>query len=66
MPLSNIKAVEIPAWKLYLAISEMADKESILHNNHPVDSIEWHAQNARRDAYHNVKMLALKSIKLAC
>ena len=66
MTLSNIQATKDPAWELYLALSDLASKESYLNNNHPVDSVNWHAQNARREAYHRASMLALESIKLAC
>jgi len=66
MTQSNIQATKDPAWELYLTLSDLAGKESIMHNNHPVDSVDWHTQNARQEAYHAAAMLALKSIKLAC
>lgn len=66
MTLSNIQATKDPTWELYLTLSDLAGRESILNNNHPVDSVNWHAQNARQEAYHAAAMLALKSIKLAC
>ena len=61
---TNIEATKDPAWQLYLTLSKLADKESILNNNHPVDSVAWHEQNARRDAYHAATMKALECIKL--
>jgi len=61
---TNTQATKDPAWQLYLTLSKLADKESILNNNHPVDSVAWHAQNARRDAYHEATMKALECIEL--
>jgi hypothetical protein len=66
MTLSNIPLTKDPTWQLYRTLSDLADKESILRNNHPVDSVNWHAQNARQEAYQTAAILALKSIKLAC
>ena len=62
--MTNTQAPTDSAWQLYLTLSKMADKESILNNNHPVDSVAWHAQNARRDAYHEATMKALECIEL--
>lgn len=58
--MTNNQTTTDQAWQLYRKLSELSDKESILNNNHPVDSVAWHEQNARHDAYHEATMMALK------
>ena len=58
--MTNTQTTTDQAYKLYRKLSELSDKESISNNKHPVDSVAWHEQNARHDAFHEATMIALR------
>jgi hypothetical protein len=64
--MTNTQTASDALWQVYLTLSKLADNESLSNNNHPVDSVAWHEQNARRDAYHEATMKALNCYIDAC
>ena len=56
---TKLETAKDAAFHLYKSLAKLGDKEFISNNDHPVNSVEWHKQNARRDAFHQATMLAL-------
>lgn len=57
--MTNIETAADAAFHLYKGLAKLGDKEDLKNNDHPVNSVEWHKQNARREAFHQATMLAL-------